>query len=128
MEPVVPPLLQYSNVGNPYPSMANPNATSPAPQLTIPDAPKNCWVFSGDAGILTVNWVMPMNAFVFAVWRGTASGMETLLTNVYNNDFYIDKAVSIGTTYYYYVTGANSKGVSAPSNEASATVLAANTP
>jgi hypothetical protein len=121
------PLLQFSNVGNPYPPTSNPNATSVGVQLLAPESPKNCWVFNGDAGILTVNWVMPYAAFVYNIFRGTTSGGETYLATVSNNNFYIDQAVTIGTKYFYYVVGINAVGQSPNSNEASATVMAVNT-
>ena len=57
----------------------------------------------------------------FSVWRGTASGGETLFTNIGTATSWTDATVANGTTYYYQVTATNANGVSAKSNERSAT-------
>ena len=122
MQPVPPPDMQWSNAGNPWPATANPNAESEATQLQVPAAPKNCYVYNGAPGVLTVNWVLSPAAFVYNVYRGAASGAETLLASVPNNNFYTDTAVTSGQTWVYYIIAVNAIGASAKSNEASATV------
>jgi fibronectin type 3 domain-containing protein len=56
----------------------------------------------------------------FKVYRGTASGNETLLTTLANVTSYTDTSGVSGTLYYYRVTAFNSVGESVPSNELSA--------
>lgn len=126
MENVPPPIAQFETQGSPFPWYSNPNATSSEPLLTVPDAPKNLWIYTGSAGQLTLSFIPPSNAFTFNIWKGTASGNETLLASGITNPFYLDTAVIIGQTYWYYVTGTSAIGTSANSNEAFGTVAAAN--
>lgn len=123
MAPTPPPAAQFQNVGNPFPMYANPNATSEEVLLQVPAAPKNCWLFTGVAGELTLNWDQPSNAFFFNIWKGTATGAETLLASNFRGISYLDKNVTIGTQYFYCVVAGNQFGLSTQSNEASATVL-----
>jgi peptidoglycan/xylan/chitin deacetylase (PgdA/CDA1 family) len=57
----------------------------------------------------------------YDVYRGTASGGETLLAQVGNVTSYTDSSVTNGTTYYYTVSAVNSAGEGAQSGEQSAT-------
>jgi hypothetical protein len=56
----------------------------------------------------------------YNVYRATAPGAETLLTQLGNVTSYTDTAVTNGTTYYYQVSAINSVGEGALSNERSA--------
>jgi hypothetical protein len=56
----------------------------------------------------------------YNVYRATAPGAETLLTQLGNVTSYTDTAVTNGTTYYYQVSAVNSVGEGALSNERSA--------
>jgi hypothetical protein len=81
---------------------------------------------SGADGSVSLQWSAPSSnggAAVtnYNVYRGTASGAETLLTQVGNVTSYSDSAVTNGTTYYYQVSAVNSVGEGALSNERSAT-------
>lgn len=58
----------------------------------------------------------------YKVYRGTASGGETLLTTLGNVLSYNDPAVTVGATYYYKVSAVNTVGEGPQSNEAAATV------
>ncbi len=57
----------------------------------------------------------------YRIYRGTASGAETLLASVGNVTTYTDASAASGTTYYYQVSAFNSSGEGALSNERSAT-------
>ena len=48
----------------------------------------------------------------YNIYRGTASGGETLLTQVGNVTSYTDASVTNGTTYYYKVSAVNAVGES----------------
>jgi len=81
---------------------------------------------SGADGSVSLQWSAPSSnggAAVtnYNVYRGTASGAETLLTQVGNVTSYTDSTVTNGTTYYYEVSAVNSVGEGALSNERSAT-------
>jgi fibronectin type 3 domain-containing protein len=66
-------------------------------------------------------WLTVPGVTSYNVLRGTTSGGETLLTSVSSSaSTYTDDSVTNGTTYYYEITGTNSTGTGAPSNEASA--------
>lgn len=58
----------------------------------------------------------------YQVWRGTASGAETLLVNPGNVLTFTDTTVVAGQTYFYEVFGLNSVGPSKASNEAIAVI------
>ena len=59
----------------------------------------------------------------YKVYRGTASGSETLLATIAPGTAYPDFAVTSGIPYYYRVLATNSDGDGAWSNEATATPL-----
>jgi len=57
----------------------------------------------------------------YQIWRGTASGTETLLTTLPNQAGYNDNTATDTTkTYYYKVLAVNALGVSCPNNEIAA--------
>lgn len=125
MLPIPTPLQQYQMQGSPFPFMANPNAQSSSVLLQIPDPAKNCWVYTGAAGQLTINWEPPANAFVYSLYKGTATGNEMLYMAGITDTWFQDLQVTIGDTYFYYVVAMNAFGASANSNEAFGTVAAA---
>jgi fibronectin type 3 domain-containing protein len=83
---------------------------------------------------VTLKWtasVLPAGATPvtsYNVYRGVASGKETLLASAGLNLTYTDSTVLSGTTYYYEVTAVNSAGESPKSNEAIAVIPAAAVP
>jgi fibronectin type 3 domain-containing protein len=100
------------------------NELSAAPVApTTPGAP-TLSVTSGFAGV-SLSWTAPSNGGAaiggYNVYRGTASGAETLLTTLGSVTSYTDTSGVDGTTYYYEVAAFNSLGTGALSNEVSAT-------
>ncbi|MFL5936043.1 MAG: fibronectin type III domain-containing protein [Gaiellaceae bacterium] len=94
---------------------------------TVPGAPALDGADAGDSSV-TLRWSVPASNGGFAltgynVYRGTASGGETLLATVAGTS-YLDSGAANGTTYYYRVAALNARGEGAPSNERSATPLA----
>ncbi|MBD0741464.1 hypothetical protein BG418_08170 [Streptomyces sp. CBMA152] len=83
------------------------------------------------SGQVTLNWQAPssnggVNITSYKVYRGTASGSETLLTSGGCSNLAVvlsctDTGLTNGQAYYYKVTAVNPIGESARSNEASAT-------
>ena len=72
----------------------------------------------------TLFFTAPPGVTSYNVYRGTASGQETLLASNVTASPYTDSTLQTGVTYYYYVTAVNANAVpaaneSAPSNEAS---------
>jgi len=91
----------------------------------VPAAP----VLAATAGLAVVNlsWTVPFDGGSaitgYAIYRGTTSGGETLLTTVAPGTTYADFSVTSGLTYYYRVLATNADGDGASSNEAFATPL-----
>jgi hypothetical protein len=84
-------------------------------------------------GAVNLSWTAPFGAISYNVYRGTASGAETLLQSGVTTTTFSDSTGTAGTQYFYTVTAVNSNGnhvpplpaESAPSAEASATPLSA---
>ncbi len=92
-----------------------------------PTAPQ---VFAAMGGLLRVNltWTPPYldggsSVTNYTIYRGTASGAETYLATTGPTPGYTDRAVTVGTTYYYEVAAVNSVGEGAKSTEAHASPL-----
>src|SRR5205807_2047982 len=64
----------------------------------------------------------------YKIYRGTASGGETLVATIGNQLSYSDGGLTNGVTYYYQVSAVNNAGEGPRSNEASATPTAPATP
>lgn len=91
-----------------------------------------CSIAYAQSMTATLNWTAPTaytngtaipsgTAITYNVYRGAASGAETLLTSGVTADTYVDSAVSPGATYYYEITAVIDGQESAKSNEASKT-------
>ena len=89
---------------------------------TLPSAPSSLGATAGSAQV-ALSWNAPSSdggsaITNYSVYKGTASGTETLLATMDNVLTYTDTAVTNGQTYYYQVTARNSVGESQKSNEA----------
>src|SRR6266480_3319675 len=115
-----------NNVGEgPQSNEASATPTAPA---TPPSAPQGLGATAGDATV-TLTWSAPSSnggspITNYRIYRGTASGGETLKATIGNVLTYTDTAVTNGVTYYYQVSAVNSAGEGPRSNEASATPTA----
>jgi hypothetical protein len=90
---------------------------------TLPAAPSLS--ASPALGAVHVAWTPPADGGAtitnYELYRGTASGAETLLTTLGNVTSYDDHAVALdGTTYFYKVAAVNAVGQGPDSNEGSA--------
>src|SRR5205823_6517541 len=100
------------------------SATPTAP-ATPPGAPQGLVATAGDATV-TLTWSAPSSnggspITNYRIYRGTASGGETLKATIGNVLTYTDTTVTNGVTYYYQVSAMNGAGEGPRSNEASAT-------
>ncbi|HSQ56596.1 MAG TPA: glycoside hydrolase family 44 protein, partial [Gemmata sp.] len=87
---------------------------------SAPAAPTGLKATAGDSRV-TLSWNSATGATSYNVYRGTASGGETLLQSGITSTGYLDTAVTNGTTYYYRVSAVNDAGEGALSSEVSAT-------
>ncbi len=70
---------------------------------------------------ILLSWNGPLGMVTsYKIYRGTASGGETLYQSGLTSPTFTDLNVTAGTTYYYKVTAVNAAGESVLSNEASA--------
>jgi fibronectin type 3 domain-containing protein len=81
---------------------------------------------TGGATSIALAWSAPSGLVnTYNVYRGTASGAETLYQSGLTTTTYTDTAVTANATYYYTVTAVDAGGESAASNEASAAATGA---
>jgi subtilase family serine protease len=97
----------------------------PPPPPVKPGAPQSLRAAAGNAQV-ALTWSPPSSdggsaVTSYNVYRGTASGAESLLATGVTSLGYTDAAVTNGTPYYYEVTALNSVGEGPASAEASAT-------
>jgi subtilase family serine protease/subtilisin family serine protease len=86
-----------------------------------PAAPSGLTAVAGDKRVILA-WTGAAGATSFAVKRSvTPGGPYTVIAPALKTKAYTDTAVVNGTLYYYVVSGANTQGDSADSNEAFAT-------
>src|SRR5207253_2519357 len=115
-----------NNVGEgPRSNEASATPTAPA---TPPGAPQGLVATAGDATV-TLTWSAPSSnggspITNYRIYRGTASGGETLQATIGNVLTYTDTTVTNGVTYYYQVSAVSNAGEGPRSNEASATPTA----
>jgi titin len=103
----------------------NPAGTGPTtyavaiPTKTVPSEPLNVSVSTIDSGIV-LDWSAPSDnggyPVSYSILRGTSAGTESMLANTSVNS-YTDRAIVLGTNYYYYVKAVNQLGSSIPSKE-----------
>ena len=104
---------------------SNEASATPNPVATLPSAPHGLTAIANDSKVV-LNWSAPINnggAAItnYKVYRGTASGGETLLTTLGNVLTYTNTGLTNGQIYWYKVSAVNSVGEGPQSNEASAT-------
>lgn len=104
---------------------ASATATAP-PGPTSPSAPQNLTAATANGRGVQLAWTAPASnggAAItgYRVYRGTASGSETLLTTLGVVTSYKDTSTTRGAVYFYWITAVNAAGESQPSNEATAT-------
>jgi subtilisin family serine protease len=90
-----------------------------------PSAPQNLTAASATGKGVKLAWSAPASnggsaIASYKVYRGTSSGVESLLTTLGNVLSYKDASTKRGTTYFYVVTAMNATAEGPPSNEASA--------
>jgi hypothetical protein len=90
------------------------------PGSAAPASPTGLTAAAGNAQV-TLTWNPVSGAASYKVYRGTASGGETLLQSGVTAAGFTDTGLTNGTAYYYRVSAVNSGGESALSAEASAT-------
>ncbi len=96
-------------------ALSNEAGVTPQPvTLGPPSAPTSMTAISG-AGSVQLSWSVPNGdggspVTGYRVYRGAASGAETLLADSVGSLDYTDATVTAGTTYYYTVTAVNANG------------------
>jgi hypothetical protein len=90
----------------------------PAPGA--PPAPTGVTATAGESQV-ALSWNSVGGATGYSVYRGTASGMETLLQGGLSAAGFTDTTVTNGTTYFYRVAAVSGTTESVPSSEVSAT-------
>jgi subtilisin len=99
----------------------------PPPEPTAPGAP-NLTGATGGVGSISLSWNPPASdggsaITGYQVWRGTASGSESLLTTVGVQQSFVDSSAVDGRTYWYQVAAVNAVGPGPRSNERSASTV-----
>src|SRR5262249_55465602 len=90
------------------------------PASSTPAAPTGLVASPGD-GQVTLSWNAASGSTSYNVYRGTASGTETLVRSGVTGTTTTDTALANGTTYYYRVSAVNAVGEGRASAEVSAT-------
>src|SRR3989442_1399481 len=116
--------------GNGYVYVANTGSNTVSVISTLappssPSAPRNLVAANGD-GQVVLRWQPPASdggapITNYTVYRGAASGGETILAIVGDVLTYTNTAVTNGYTYYYEAGAVNALGVGSRSNEVAAT-------
>jgi len=94
------------------------------PPPALPGAPTGLTALPGS---VILAWTAPTGSTVtsYNVYRGAASGGETLLTSGVTGTGYTDTTALAGATYFYKVTAVNTSGEGPASNEATITLAPA---
>ncbi len=95
--------------------------SSATPQVaTALSPPPGGLVTSIGDGQATLNWSPASGATAYNIYRGTASGGETLVKTGVAATTFVDTGLTDGTKYYYQVTSVNALGEGARSSEVTA--------
>jgi fibronectin type 3 domain-containing protein len=100
-------------------SSGNSSEVSATPAFPVPTAPANLAATAGNAQV-ALTWSASALATGYHVKRSTSSGTEIQIATPSTNS-YTDTGVTNGTKYFYVVSGVDSAGESANSNEVSVT-------
>jgi fibronectin type 3 domain-containing protein len=94
-----------------------------APAVTTTSPPTTTVTGLGTVATLTWNPVTSTDLAGYKVYMGTASGVYGTSINAGNVTSYMVSNLTLGTTYYFVVTGYNTSGSeSLPSNEVSKSI------
>lgn len=100
------------------------SAEASAATHDVPSAPTNLQATAGE-GQVTLTWSAPVSnggsaITAYRIYRGMASGLETLLAERGNLLTFTDSGLTNGATYYYKVSAVNAVGEGPLSGESSA--------
>lgn len=110
-----------SNQAGATPQVAAPTPT-PTPATQLPATPANLTASAG-YGQVSLSWSTATGAASYNIYRSTTNGGPyTSITNVAATS-YVNSGLISGTTYYYAIKAKNNIGLSAYSNQASATPI-----
>jgi len=118
---------QSPNVPLATPCSVTVSMTASSSTSTVPGTPTGVTATAGSSSI-TVGWTAPTSnggsaITGYNIYRGTASGQETLLGSVASTvRSYTDTTAVSGTTYYYQVAVVNAIGASSKSTEVKASI------
>ena len=104
-----------------FEDMGTDDPTVQAQPVAVPPPPSDPLALAAVGGVL-LRW-SSWTPGVFNVYRGTASGGETLLAAGLGAPFYVDTGCATGVPLFYQVTSVNGYGESQRSDEVSATPL-----
>lgn len=101
------------------------SAETSAKPVTVPSVPQNFTAASDSLKGINLHWRAPSSnggsaITGYYVYRGTASGAESLFATIGVVTSYHDTATTKGARYYYVLRAFNAVGTGAPTGEASA--------
>jgi cellulose 1,4-beta-cellobiosidase len=99
--------------------------SAPVSLMTVPAAPTAVKVTAGASGVLNVTWTGSSSASAYQLYEATTSNGEggtPTLSGITNPTVSIS-SLTAGTQYFFTVTAVDSGGTSAPSAQASGTVI-----
>jgi fibronectin type 3 domain-containing protein len=108
--------LKFSTPANASSSMVITQATGGAPSAPTLNAP------GVSGGAVSLSWSQPSGASTYNLYRGVATGGETLYQSGLNTPSYTDSSVTAGSEYFYEVTAVGTGGESSRSNEEAVTL------
>jgi len=120
--------ISYTDSWNDYLKYAHKIRDSGVANITVPSAPKNLQAHLNN-GSVNLIWEAPISdggsaITGYRIYGGSSYAGETLLTYVDSSmTTYTDTTITVGQTYYYYVTAVNDVGESEASNNTSITYL-----